>query len=81
MKKFNRELLVLMTENTNQRQIDQEVEMLHELLFDFEQTEKLIMVHELIDINRRKIFGNGKKLKKVFKVQELKPFNFLNNLN
>lgn len=81
MKKFNRELLVLLTETTNQKKIEQEVELLHELLYSVEQTETLMNAHELIDINKRKITRNSKKLKMVLKSQVLKPFIFLNSLN
>lgn len=81
MKKFNRELLVLLTENSSKAAIEQEVEFLHELLFDFEQTERLVIAHDLIDINKRKIYSGGKKLNAVFRLQKLKPFVFLLNLN
>ena len=81
MKKFNRELLVLLTENSSKEEIEQEVELLHDILFNFEQIDKLIVAHDLIDINRRRISTSGKKLKTVFKTQKLKPFVFLFNLN
>lgn len=81
MKKFNRELLVLLAENTSERGIEQEVESLHELLFKIEQTDRLIKAHNLVDIHKRKISASPKKLRIVFKSQVLKPFIFLNNLN
>lgn len=81
MKRFNRELLVLLAEDTDQHEIDQEVESLHELLFSVEQTDELIISHELVDVHRRTITSSPKKLRAVFKAQTLKPFVFLNNLN
>lgn len=81
MKKFNRELLVLLKEETNPQAIEHEVEQLHELLFDVEQTESMIVAHELINVNKRKITSGSKKLKAVLKMPELLPFVFLNNLN
>lgn len=81
MKKFNRELLVLLTENRSREKIEQEVELLHDILFNFEQIDQLIVAHDLIDINRRKISTSGKRLKSAFKTQNLKPFVFLFNLN
>lgn len=81
MKKFNRELLVLLADNTTEKDIEHEVESLHELLFRIEQTDKLINAHNLINIQKRKIFTSRKKLSVVFKTQVLKPFVFLNNLN
>lgn len=81
MKKFNRELLVLLAENTSEQGIEQEVEYLHELLYKIEQTDRLIKAHNLIDIHRRKISGSPKKLRAVFRSEILKPFVFLNNLN
>lgn len=81
MKKFNRELLVLLKEETNPKIIEYEVEQLHELLFDVERMESLVVAHELININKRRITSANKKLKAILKLKELRPFIFLNNLN
>lgn len=81
MKKFNRELLVLLAENVSQKKIDEEVESLHDLLYEVEKTEKLIEVHEIINTNKRKIITSPKVFKVVLKNEELKPFVFLYNLN
>jgi hypothetical protein len=81
MKKFNRELLVLLADNTNEEAIEHEVECLHELLHKIEKTDRLLRAHNLIDVNKRMITSSPKRLKNVFKTQLLKPFVFLNNLN
>ena len=81
MNKFNRDLLVLIKEESNPQSLKHEVEQLHELLFCIEQTDKMIQTHELINVNKRKIYRNEKHLKSVIKEPELKPFIFLNNLN
>lgn len=81
MKKFNRELLVLLKEETNPKNIEHEVEQLHELLFDVERTESLIIAHEVVNINKRRITSANKRLKAILRLKELKPFVFLYNLN
>lgn len=81
MNKFNRDLLVLIKEESNPQSLQHEVEQLHELLFGIEQTDKMILTHELINVNKRKIYRSEKRLKDVVREPELKPFIFLNNLN
>lgn len=81
MKKFNRELLVLLAENVSQQKIDEEIESLHDLLYDVEKTEKLIEVHEIIDINKRRITTSPKVFKNILRYNDLNPFVFLYNLN
>ncbi len=81
MKKFNRELLVLLAENVSQEKIDEEIESLHDLLYGVEKTEKLIEVHEIVDINKRRITTSPKVFKNILQYSDLKPFIFLYNLN
>ncbi len=81
MKKFNRELLVLLKEEANPALIDHEVERLHEMLYFTEQTESLVVAHEIININKRKIHTGKRRMRTILNMQELEPFVFLNNLN
>jgi len=80
MNKFNRDLLVLIKEEKNEN-LQHAVEQLHELLYVAERSEKMIQAHELININKRKIWSDAKHIKTVFLKKDLKPFVFLNNLN
>ncbi|MBN9350113.1 MAG: hypothetical protein J0H55_05455 [Chitinophagaceae bacterium] len=81
MKRFNRELLVLLKEESNPGMINHEVEMLHEMLYFTEQPESMVVAHEIINVNKRKISSNRKQLKLILEMKELPPFVFLNNLN
>lgn len=81
MKKFNRELLVLLKEETSPGRINHEVELLHEMLFLTEQTKSMVIAHEIVNVNRRKIYSSERQLKQLLNQQELPAFIFLNNLN
>ncbi|HEY9340568.1 MAG TPA: hypothetical protein VJ279_07560 [Hanamia sp.] len=81
MDKFNRDLLVLFKEESNPKAIEHEVELLHELLFYVEKIDNLIVAHEVINVNRYKIYSDRKTITETLKVKKLKPFVFLNNKN
>jgi hypothetical protein len=81
MDKFNRDLLVLFKEESNQQSIEHEVELLHELLFYVEKLENVSLAYEVINVNKYKIYSDKKIVHDVMKEKNLKPFIFLNNLN
>ncbi len=82
MNKFNRDLLVLFKEELmNPKAIEHEVELLHELLYGVEKIDNLIVAHEVINLNKYKIFSDEKIIRETLRQQELKPFVFLNNKN
>ncbi len=82
MNKFNRDLLVLFKEELmNTQAIEHEVELLHELLYCVEKIDNLIVAHEVINLNKYKIFSGEKIVRETLRQQELKPFIFLNNKN
>jgi hypothetical protein len=81
MDKFNRDLLVLFKEESNQQSIEHEVELLHELLYYVEKPENVALAYEVININKYKIYSDKKMVHAVMKEKNLKPFIFLNNLN
>jgi hypothetical protein len=82
MNKFNRDLLVLFKEELmNPQAIEHEVELLHELLYCVEKIDNLIIAHEVINLNKYKIYSNEKTIRETLRKQELKPFIFLNNKN
>ena len=81
MNKFNRDLLVLFNEDSNSQSIENEVGFLHELLSYVEQIDNLVSAHEIVNVNKRKIYSDAKSIKETIKHKELKPFIFLNNKN
>ena len=82
MNKINRDLLVMFNQELMSPQaIEHEVEMLHELLFDVEKIDNLVAAHEVIDLNKFKIISKVLHLRKTIRMQELKPFVFLNCKN
>ncbi|RNI38896.1 hypothetical protein EFY79_04325 [Hanamia caeni] len=81
MDKFNRDLLVLFKEKSNPQSIEQEVELLHELLFYAEKVENLVSVYEVVNVNKYKISSNKKIVRETLSNKILKPFVFLFNKN
>lgn len=82
MNRINRDLLVLFNQELMSPQaIEHQVDLLHELLFDVERMDNLVIAHEIIDLNKYKVINNPVKLKETIRRQELKPFLFLNCKN
>jgi hypothetical protein len=82
MNKSNRDLLVLFKEELMSPQaIEHEVEMLHELLYAVERIENLITAHEVINLNRYKVYNQYNIIRRNIRRKELQPFVFLNNKN
>ena len=81
MEKYNRDLLVLLNESVAADSLHEEVESLHALLYSVEKLENISISHEVIDVNKYKIFTNKKMVMKALASKKLKHFVFLNNLN
>ena len=82
MNNANRDLLVLFNQELMTPQsIEHEVEMLHQLLYDIERVENLIIAYEVIDLNKYKVSNKPLLLRKFFRERELKRFVFLNCKN
>jgi hypothetical protein len=82
MKSPNRDLLVLLKdEYMSEQAIEQEVEKLNAMLFHVESHENIAASHELIDLNKFRIYHQKKKLIQSLRDKELKPFVFLYNMN
>lgn len=82
MDKMNRDLLVLFNQELLSPQaIEHEVELLHELLYKVERLDNLVIAHEIIDLNRYKVIKKKPAIRDTIRVQELKPFVFLNCMN
>ena len=82
MNRINRDLLVLFNQELMSPQaIEHQVDLLHELLYDVERMDNLVIAHEIIDLNKYKVISNQTKLKETIRRQDLKPFVFLNCKN
>lgn len=82
MKSAKRDLLVLSKkDSTDQREMQLEVEKLHDLLFHFESLDNFCIANEVIDINRYKIVQHPLEVKKIITKNKVKAFQFINNKN
>jgi hypothetical protein len=82
MNRINRDLLVLFNQELMSPQaIENEVELLHEMLFSVERLDNLVSVHEIIDLNRYKVIKKDVAVRKIIRQQDLKPFVFLSCKN
>jgi hypothetical protein len=82
MNNSNRDLLVLFNQELMTPQaIEHEVEILHGILYTVESLNNIITAHEVIDVNKYKIFNSPQQLGKIIRQRELKPFVFLNCKN
>ena len=82
MNNINRDLLVMFNQELMSPQaIEQQVELLHELLLDVERMENLAIAHEVVDLNKYKVISKYNVIKDTIRMQELKPFIFLNCKN
>jgi len=82
MKSPNRDLLVLLKDETMSEQaIEREVEKLNDMLFQLESVDNFCVSHQLLDLNKFKIFTDQRSIMQVTRQKELKPFVFLCSLN
>ena len=82
MNNTNRDLLVLFNQELmTPKAIEHEVEILHEILYTVESLNNIVTVHEVIDVNKHKIYNTPHLLQSIFRQRELKPFMFLNCKN
>ncbi|MFZ4057787.1 MAG: hypothetical protein ACOYKE_06590 [Ferruginibacter sp.] len=82
MGRSNRDLLVMFNQSLmSEDALQTEIDYLHELLTHTERMEKLIVAHELIDLNKYKIINKPLPLRAAIKSVMQKPFVFLNCKN
>jgi hypothetical protein len=82
MKRLKRDLILLRKEDQlDELNIEREVECLNYLLQTVETISSLCKAHELIDLNRYKIYQDTLTVTKGLKQKELKPFQFIINKN
>ncbi len=77
-----RDLLVLLNNEFRSRSaIEQEVEWLHDVLFHVESIENFCIAHELIHVNKNKVYQEHHKIRREVQRKKETPFVFLNNKN
>jgi hypothetical protein len=82
MKSSKRDLLLLSKKvSTDQREMELEVEKLHDLLFQIESIENFCVANEIIDINTFKIIHHPLKMQRILSRNKMRPFQFINNKN
>ncbi len=82
MRKLKRDLILLRKEDQlDELNIEREVECLDYLLQMVETISSLSRAHELIDMNRYKIYQDTFTVSKALKQKESKPFQFIINKN
>ena len=82
MNRSNRSLLVLFNQELKSpHAIEHEVGILNELLHHVENLENVMVSHEIIDLNRHKLYNDPLSLRKAFRQHKVKGFVFLNNKN
>ncbi|MDE3234447.1 MAG: hypothetical protein KGO81_00730 [Bacteroidota bacterium] len=84
MKHGSRDLLVLTRDKEGEwsdQDLENEIEALHQLLFEVENIDQFCIANEVIDVNRYKILQDKKAIRKVIFSQRTKPFIFICNKN
>lgn len=82
MNKTNRDLLVLFNQELMTPQaIELEVEKLHVMLFNVERPDNLARAHEIIDLRKYKVISKPDATRKAMKMENQKPFVFINCRN
>jgi hypothetical protein len=80
--KTNRDLLLLSKKSSpNPKELEHEVEQLHELLFMVESFPNFCVANEILDLNNYKIIHKASRIEKIIKKNSLKPFQFISNKN
>ncbi|MBA4139713.1 MAG: hypothetical protein H0X70_04280 [Segetibacter sp.] len=80
--KANRDLLLLSKKpSPDPKELEHEVEQLHELLFNVESFSNFCVANEIIDLNQYKIIQKANRIEKIINKNSLKPFQFILNKN
>ncbi|WEK37092.1 MAG: hypothetical protein P0Y53_06225 [Candidatus Pseudobacter hemicellulosilyticus] len=82
MKTPNRDLLVLVKDDhLTEKAMENELEQLNQLLFEFETVDNFCVAHEVFDLNKYRILHDAKLIRKLIGEPELTPFVFICNKN
>lgn len=78
----NRDLLVLTKkQKMNPQELEHEVELLVDLLYEAEKMDAFCVANEIIDLNRYKIISKPHLIQRTVKQRKEKPFVFISNKN
>ena len=79
----DRDILVMFRHDMmSQQEMDREVMLLHEILFDMERPDRFAAAHEVLDMNRYRVINDITLIKKMIRQKKLDgPFIFLSNKN
>jgi len=61
--------------------MEHEVELLNDLLFQYETLDNFCKAHEVFDLNRYRIYRKQESVQQIARQRELHPFQFLCNKN
>ncbi len=61
--------------------MEEELEQLNNLLFHYETVENFCIAHEVYDVSKCKIVTAAKRIQKILKQKQVKPFQFICNKN
>lgn len=82
MRSSKRDLLVLTKKvSVDEKELQLEVEKLHNLLFHVESVDNFCIANEIIDLNSYRIIGDPIRIKRIITKNKLKSFQFINNKN
>ncbi|MCW3079286.1 hypothetical protein [Segetibacter sp.] len=82
MRSSKRDLLVLTKKvSVDEKELQLEVEKLHNLLFHVESVDNFCIANEIIDLNSYRIIGDPIRIKRIITKNKLKSFQFVNNKN
>jgi len=81
MKSSKRDLLVLSRKASDEKEMEIEIEQLHNLLYTAESLENFSIANEIININKYKIIRNPVRIQRIISRNKMRPFEFINNKN
>lgn len=67
--------------SVDEKELQLEVEKLHNLLFHVESVDNFCIANEIIDLNSYRIIGDPIRIKRIITKNKLKSFQFINNKN
>lgn len=81
-KNSHRNLLVMFKQEiVHPKLIELELEQLHDMLYHVESIEHYVKSHEVIDLNKYKVYNNSVEIRKILREKKERAFVFINNKN
>lgn len=81
MDQLSRNLILLHKGNTNPKHLAEEVNWLNQQLVCLEKSNYFTDAHEILHINKRKVYTDKKTINKIMHQPTLKAFVFIHNKN